>query len=122
MFDFAIFLIEAGLLFAAGWSLSSGITTFVSLGLLLFIDITWGLISHQIHFPGKKSHARKWSAINIVAIFIAALTVAFDFRPETIILMSIAIVRTILDYRLCWNFYFPYVETEYPTASVAPVQ
>lgn len=46
LFDFAIFLVEAGLLFAAGWSLSSGITTFIALGLLLLLDMVWGLISH----------------------------------------------------------------------------
>lgn len=75
LFDFAVFLIEAGLLFAAGWSLSSGITTFVSLGLLLSLDMAWGIISHKIHFPGKKSHVLGWSAINLVAILMAVLVV-----------------------------------------------
>ncbi len=39
----------------------------------------------------------RWSVINLVAIFIAILVVAFPFQYKTIVLMVIAIVRTIVD-------------------------
>jgi len=107
LMDFATFFLEASLLFAAGWSLRSGIYSFAALGGLLFVDMLWGFVSHQIHFPGQKSHVRRWSAINLVAILIAILIVDFPFQHKLILLMVVAIVRTIVDYSLCWPFYFP---------------
>lgn len=107
LFDFATFLLEASLLFAAGWSLRSGIYSFVALGLLLVTDMVWGFISHEIHFPGHKSHVRRWSGINLVAIVVAILIVAFPFQQKSIVLMVVALTRSIVDYLWCWDFYFP---------------
>lgn len=107
LLDFVTFFVEAGLLFAAGWSLRSGIHTFIYLGALLFVDMLWGFISHQIHFPGHKSHVRKWSAINLAAIALAVPIIAYPFMWKTTVLMALAIVRSIVDYGLCWDFYFP---------------
>ena len=56
LFDFTVFFLEAGLLFAAGWSLRAGLVTFYCLGVLLVTDMVWGYISHLIHFPHTKSH------------------------------------------------------------------
>ena len=107
LFDFVTFFVEASFLFAAGWSLRSGIDTFACLGLLLCIDMLWAAISHQIHFPGTKSHARKWSTINIIGIGVAILIVTFPFEHKPLVLMAIAVFRSIADYGYCWNFYFP---------------
>jgi hypothetical protein len=107
LLDFGTFFLEASLLFAAAWSLRSGIYSFIALGALLTIDMIWGFISHLIHFPGQKSHVRRWSAINLTAIVIAILIVTYAFQPKTVVLMVLAIVRSIVDYSLCWPFYFP---------------
>lgn len=107
LLDFVTFFVEASLLFAAGWSLRSGVHSFIYLGLLLFVDMSWGFVSHQIHFPGEKSHVRKWSAINVVAIALAVAIIAFPFMFKTTVLMVLAILRSIVDYWLCWDFYFP---------------
>jgi len=95
LLDFATFFVEASLLFAAGWSVRSGIYSFMALGFLLLVDMVWGFISHTIHFPGKKSHVGRWSAINLAAIVVAILVVTYSFQPKTIVLMVIAMVRTI---------------------------
>lgn len=105
--DFATFFLEASLLFGAGWSLRSGIDTFIALGLLLSVDMIWAFVSHQVHFPGQKSHSKKWSIINLVTIAIAILIVEFPFQEKNLVLMVIAIMRSIVDYWLCWSFYFP---------------
>lgn len=110
LFDFATFFIEAIFLFAAGWSVRSGINTFYYLGLLLGVDMLWAFISHQIHRPGKKSHARRWSILNVIAIFIGFLVVTFPFAPKPLVLLVIALARSIADYGFCWNFYFPGAE------------
>jgi hypothetical protein len=107
LFDFGAFFIEASLLFAAGWSLRSGIDTFVYLGLLLAVDMLWGFVSHLIHFRGAKSHVRRWSAINVVAMAISVLVVGFPFQYKINVLMAVAIFRSIADYSFCWRFYFP---------------
>lgn len=107
LFDFAVFFVEASLLFAAGWLIRSGIYGFIALGGLLIVDMIWGLVSHLIHFPGRKSHARRWSTINLIAIVAAFLLIEYPFQHKTTILMVVAIVRTIVDYGLCWDFYFP---------------
>jgi hypothetical protein len=67
----------------------------------------WGFISHEIHFPGEKSHVRKWSAINLIAIALAVAVVAYPFMIKTYLLMVLAILRSIIDYLFCWDFYFP---------------
>jgi len=107
LLDFGTFFIEASLLFAAGWSLRSGIDSFTYLGALLSVDMLWGFISHQIHFPGQKSYVRKWAAINVVTIALAVGIVAYPFMHKTHVLMALAILRTIIDYWLCWDFYYP---------------
>jgi hypothetical protein len=107
LLDFVTFFIEASLLFAIGWSLRSGIYSFAALGGLLLVDMIWGFISHQIHFPDQKSHVRRWSAINLVAIVIAILIVNYPFLHLSIVLMVVAVMRSIVDYWFCWDFYFP---------------
>lgn len=107
LFDFATFCVEASFLFAAGWSLRSGLITFYCLGALLLVDMAWAFISHQIHFPGEKSHAVKWSTVNLVAMGLAVLIVAFPFNAKPLVLMIVVVLRTIADYGFCWRFYFP---------------
>jgi hypothetical protein len=107
LLDFASFFLEASLLFAAGWSLRSGIYSFIFLGGLLLVDMLWGGISHQIHFPGHKSHVIKWAKINLAAMLLAILIVEYPFQHKPILLMVVAIVRSVIDYGFCWDFYFP---------------
>jgi hypothetical protein len=107
LLDFTTFFLEASLLFAAGWTLRSGLYSFIALGLLLMVDMVWAFISHLIHFPGQKSHAVRWSKINLVAILAAILIAAFPFQHKITLLMLVATVRSIVDYWLCWDFYFP---------------
>jgi hypothetical protein len=107
LFDFVIFLLEAAVLFAAGLSLRSRIDTFICLGLLLVVDMVWAWLSHQIHFPGTKSHAFWWSSINTVTIAVAVFVFPRPFDGEALVLMALALLRSIADYVICWDFYFP---------------
>jgi hypothetical protein len=107
LIDFVIFVLEAVFLFAAGWSIHSGIATFYWLGGLLGVDMLWAVVSHFIHFPETKSHAVKWSIINLCAIAIAILVIAFPFQQKQLVLMVIAVGRSIADYVQCGDFYFP---------------
>lgn len=117
LLDFGTFFLEAIALFAAAWSLRSGIETFWYLGGLLCIDMVWAVISHQIHFPGKKSHAVRWSVINVAALLLAILIIAYPFQAKPLVLMVVAVLRSIADYVICWDFYFPPRSTELPAPS-----
>lgn len=107
LFDFFVFFIEAILLFVSGWALRTGLISFYCLGALLAVDVVWGFISHQIHFRGHKSHVTRWASINVVAIFVGYLVGALPFEGKPWALMVVALRRTIADYSLCSNFYFP---------------
>ena len=107
LFDFGTFFLEGSLLFAVAWSLRSWVYSFIGLGALLVVDMCWGFVSHQIHFHGHKSHVIRWSTVNLVAIFVAVLVVALPFEHKALVLMVVAIVRSICDYGVCWRFYFP---------------
>ncbi len=107
VFDFLMFFIEACFLFAAAWTIRFGLEAFYCLGGLLVVDMAWGLISHLIHFPGQKSHAVRWSLINMVAIGIAGFVIAYPFGSKPALLMGVAIIRSVADYGFCRKFYFP---------------
>lgn len=107
LLDVFAFFFEAILLFAAAWCLRDSLGTFYCLGLLLVVDMMWGLGSHFIHFRGEASHVIKWAGINIGAGFFASFAFALPFQGKVWLLMLIAIVRTIADYWLCTDFYFP---------------
>jgi hypothetical protein len=107
LLDFAVFFVEAIFLFASGWSIKLDIDTFYWLAGLLGIDMIWAVSSHYIHFPGTKSHAMKWSAINVCAIFVAIFVVEYPFQHKQFLLMVIAVGRSIADYAFCGDFYFP---------------
>ena len=80
LLDFGTFFIEAGLLFAAAWSLRSGLYSFLYLGVLLAVDMLWGLISHQIHFPAQKSHVRSGiGSVTSLTNGSGALTATYSF-------------------------------------------
>ncbi|MCU1329940.1 MAG: hypothetical protein JWN34_5310 [Bryobacterales bacterium] len=107
LLDLSVFFIEASIFLIGGWSLRSGLSTFYCLGVVLLIDVVWAAISHQIHFPGERSHSLSWSTINIGAILAMLGVLTFSFDPKPPLLMAIAMVRTIVDYRNGRAFYFP---------------
>ena len=109
LWDFLMFFIEACLLFAVGWSLRSGIEVFEYLGALLRSGSTWygDCVAHQIHFRGRKSYVVRWSLVNLVAILIAILIIAFPLQSKIWVLMALTVARSIADYWFCWDFYFP---------------
>jgi hypothetical protein len=107
LWDFTAFFVEGCLLFAAGWSLRSGIRSFEFLGALLVVDMGWGSVAHLIHFRGQKSHIAKWSRVNVVAIAVAIPIIVLHIPSKPWVLMALAILRSIADYRFCRDFYFP---------------
>jgi hypothetical protein len=40
-------------------------------------------------------------------MFVAFLIVMFPFSSKAWVLAGVALIRSIADYRFCWEFYFP---------------
>jgi hypothetical protein len=117
LFDFGAFFVEAGCLFAVAVSLRSGLLPFACLALLLIVDMVWAAFSHRIHFKGKRSYAKRWSIINILALLVAAPVFIIPAAEGPVFLMLVAILRTVADYRYCHDFYFPAANSRGNTVS-----
>ncbi len=111
LLDFFVFFVESCLLLVFAASLSLGVDSFKPLIILLILDSLWAIIAHGIHYDEWKNSPWKWAAINTVSIAVMALFIfstIFDSEFKKIMaLMSVAIIRTALDYIFCWPFYFP---------------
>jgi hypothetical protein len=111
LFDFFVFFFEASILFAAAASIRSGLQTFLFLAILLSVDMLWAWISHLIHFKDENmSTVTTWAWINLCTL-VLALSVFFLLQSTDAVkawmFFILAVARSVLDYRFCWNFYFP---------------
>ena len=114
LFDFVVFFIEAGLLFAFAASAQSGVSGFLILAGILAIDIVWGFLSHLIHYRDAESTPTTWVVINsiaVIAILVVYYTGAFPDDVTPWALAAVAFIRTVADYWASWKLYFPPVES-----------
>ncbi len=107
--DFAFFLIEAIIFYAAALSITQPKVFFLSLVIVLALDVIW--IIFVFFSGGNFKDVWKWLVINLVAIFVIAILLYTpllnDDTPKWIILSALCLVRTITDYISTWNFYWP---------------
>jgi len=59
LFDFFVFFLEAGLLFAFAASVQSGAFGFLIMAAMLTLDTLWALISTWIHYRDRKTSCRE---------------------------------------------------------------
>jgi hypothetical protein len=110
LFDFIVFFLESCLLFAVAYAVGPGLRAFAFLGLLLALDMVWALVSHWIHYTDVKPSVITWSGINAAAIglgLFVGLTQIYGDNVRGVLLFVVALGRTVFDYFLCWQFYFP---------------
>jgi hypothetical protein len=92
---------------------------------ILVIDCVWGLLAHLTLTGAASQDAEKnWASINFVTAFVVILLLAgWNIAPGlpdqewasvalSFLLLAIVGVRTVIDYRTSWDFYFP---TDTPT-------
>jgi hypothetical protein len=107
LIDFMFFLLESCVLFLLATSVTSSIFFFQLLMGLLVVDALWSFLT----WPITKTVVWQWLTINIVMVILSMVLIywvtfiALDVKP--LILMVIAILRTVFDYRLAWDYYFP---------------
>ena len=78
---------------------------------LLVIDIVWyGFTYFKAEEP-KKTAPRWWTIINGATVLVLIVLSAVNLEVVVqiyAILFAVAIIRTVLDYSLCFEYYFPY--------------
>ena len=106
--DFFIFCFEAILFFILSIFIKSGLITFALLGVILIFDTIWAYISHWIHYRGVKPTIRTWALINALTVILGFLTYSISWiSNKEVIYLILILIRTFLDYKFCFNFYFP---------------
>lgn len=102
--DIFVFLLEGALLVAMAYAIPAPETFLHVWTGLLAIDILWGLYVYVIV---ERTAPAKWVLNN--AIFLAAAWVVWlRIAPgQAIALGTVEMLRSVVDYRINWSFYFP---------------
>ncbi len=118
--DFVVFLAEGCLIFLLAASVTAGLKFFQVLMVLLAVDMVWAVLTWRI----TKSVVIRWAVINGAMIGLSCLLIyccgILADEVKTWVLAVCAVLRTVLDYRLGWEFYFPPEVTEGEAPSALP--
>lgn len=109
LIDFGVLFLEGILFFALALSLTDFARFVKVFQALLSLDVIWAVIV-LLTGPSSKdaSHAVKWGVLNLLAVLLILLAndsawLLPDAKPRWVFI--IALLRTLADYGLCWNFY-----------------
>jgi len=108
--DFFFFFVEAGIFYGMALSISEPRFFFFLLVILLGIDVAWLLFVLVNDYETFKK-IKHWLWLNLIMIILVLVFRAGTFMPDAFdkwfVLGIIAIIRTGLDYKLEWPFYWP---------------
>ena len=106
LIDFVVFLVESSTFYALATLFKSPAFYWV-LAILLIFDALWGGATALIN-PATKF---RWCLINFFTAATILVVLSLNvFKPghDVWLLTMIAVVRTIIDYKTHWRFYFPF--------------
>jgi hypothetical protein len=116
MADWSLLFLESCLFLGMAALLQRGQVFLYALIALLVFDAVWGFVAHLAFSPSGAAE-RKWAGLNFVAVLvlivIAILLDALEgtTRPvatyRSVLVVTIAFARTVIDYWLCWDYYYP---------------
>lgn len=121
LIDIFVFILESGFLFAMGRTLDSPTNFLLLWGLLLLLDIVWSLVVYKFQKGPKPSWALNnlvWLTIVLIGYF--ALPQLFENIRGAVIsygvylLVVAEVSRSIVDYYLNWDYYFPWTRNKKP--------
>ena len=116
--DFTALFIESCLLLALGVLITKPLFFSWGFVVLLVFDAAWGFTAHLGFSQNVKQKAElKWAIINLITAVVLILYFVFlEFTPPAVDtidtkiwvgILCISFLRTILDYKLCWDTYYP---------------
>lgn len=116
--DFALLFIESCILLGLAVLLPT--PQFFAWGLvaLLALDTIWGFLVRLVFSQDVKPKPElRWALINLITLLVLSVSyVIIDIFPPVsgvgepklwVIILLVSVIRTIVDYVLCWDFYFP---------------
>lgn len=127
MADFLLLFLEAVLFLALSMVIKAHELFAWLMSALLLLDTVWGFLAHlafsdRSHSTGVEkgwTPEGKWATINVVSCVILVLFIIFSPRTPLWLfdsfgvgLCAICILRTVIDYMLTWDFYFPPITQE----------
>ena len=119
MFDWALLFIESCFLLGLAQLLRRPSAFGWGLCIFLGFDCIWAFVANLGFAPeAKESRTEwKWATINFVAVCFLALTLVVANAVESklnlvisfrwILILVVAVARTIWDYAWCWSYYYP---------------
>lgn len=116
--DFSILFIQSCLLLALAVLLPTPQFFAWGFAILLGVDTVWAFAAHLAFSQEVKPKAEvRWAMINLITtgILLVSFVVIGLYPPTagpaehrlTVSLLTVSVVRTVLDYTLCWDFYYP---------------
>ncbi|MBN2316576.1 MAG: hypothetical protein JXM79_21795 [Sedimentisphaerales bacterium] len=113
LFDCIAFTVEAGLFFILTRSLSKNL--WLQFVLVIIVLLLWDIIWGAFVWKYRTNIIRFWVIVNLCTIPLL-LTVLFFCKSASwwgiSLTFIVILVRTIVDYRKGWNFYFPIPKIE----------
>jgi hypothetical protein len=119
MFDWALLFIESCFLLGLALLLQKPVAFGWGLCIFLAFDCIWAFVAH-LGFSPKKKESRtewRWATVNFVTVCFLALALVVANAVETklglltsfrwILVLVVAVARTIWDYAWCWSYYYP---------------
>lgn len=109
MFDYAVFFGEALLFLLMALTLDNGSVFFGFYLCLLLVDFIWAFLIVAPSDRDGTGCAKKWGWLNLGCLVLVMVLLSLQFQSEARrfqILSAIAVLRTILDYKLCWKMYW----------------
>lgn len=118
LIDFFALFFESCLLLALAVLLTKPVFFAWGLVMLLAFDTIWSISAHFGFSQDVKPKAElRWALINFIAVIVLSIyLIIFNFVPNatyaadlklSIGIPSISLLRTVIDYIFCWNFYYP---------------
>jgi lysylphosphatidylglycerol synthetase-like protein (DUF2156 family) len=116
--DFTILFIESCLLLALAILLPTPQFFAWGLAALLTIDTIWAFFAHLCFSQAVKPKAElRWGLINLITtgVLVMFFVMIGIFPPMVggsepklgILILTVSVVRTVIDYAWCWDFYYP---------------
>lgn len=104
LIDIFVFLVEGALLAVMASTITVPFAFLCSWSVLLAVDIVWGL---YVYLVVKRTAPAKWVGNNSAFLICAWVSWLFIFPASGALIAVIETLRSGIDYRLNWAFYFP---------------
>ena len=119
MADWALLFIEGCVLLALAVLVNKPVAFTLTFMVLLALDAIWGILAHYAFPMNRPSTGAElnWAILNLIAAGLLLIVLVGTWLPTDAIrpvgvwvwlpVCAIGVLRTIVDYKISWTFYYP---------------